>query len=260
MGSTGSTASCSCSSFETCRFRLSLAAICDTDRKRRISSTLEFQVRKRREMDEQGWGEDQDFEEPPESKAEDWQEIAKRERLKVESAKRLGYRAVMALHGCLLGLIAVGWGGVLLSARFPVLEALLGASVMVTGAAGIWLVSRPISISTCYDTEWLVFKTYFWLIPFLVVSWLPLVGGPLGVLFGVALGVYLWRGRFGESRINSGGMSGSTSTYCAVDLEEGEGRPASLYFLGLGLLARPALLPLVDPDRVQSLLRSAGLG
>ncbi len=103
---------------------------------------------------------------------------------------------------------------------------LLGVMALIAVGVGMHWVSKPIDLAVGNGFDWLVFVTWFWL-PFALA--MPVAGT---VMAWVRVYV-LYRGQFAASTIES---NSSTSSYSAVTLENGEGRPAALLFLALGTL------------------------
>lgn len=103
---------------------------------------------------------------------------------------------------------------------------LLGVMALIAIVVGMHWASKPIDNAVGHGFNWLLFVTWFWL-PFALA--MPVAGT---IMAWVRVYV-LYRGRFGAATIES---NGSSSSYSAVTLEHGEGRPAALLFLALGTL------------------------
>jgi hypothetical protein len=101
----------------------------------------------------------------------------------------------------------------------------LGALAVAFTLFAMHRVGQPVAQATGYGFEWILFITWFW-IPF---SCMPGIGALLAFWRSIAL----YRGKFAASTIES---NGSRSSYDAVSLEAGEGRPGALLFLAIAAL------------------------
>jgi hypothetical protein len=166
------------------------------------------------------------------------------------AARGVAWRAVLVHLGLLAAAVGVTWWHAL--AGISLMTAPIVGGIIVIGIATIVvcaLVSRPIGIATGYPGAWLIFATWFW-IPYAML--MPVVGQVMALIRVIILA----RGSFAGSTITT---NGSSSTYEAVRLEQGEGRPAAAFFLGLALLWPMALLGVADPRLVVKIVAWLGL-
>lgn len=151
------------------------------------------------------------------------------------------YVPVAALWGALLGATALCWAAGyqllppgLSPAVGPVILGLLAlalASVLVA----LWLGAKPIQTSAGWDSTMMGYALWIWL-PFALL--VP-VAGQVMALVRAAL---LCLGRLGGATVTTTrGGTRSSRTYPDARLRRGEGRPAGLAYLALGL-GWPALL------------------
>jgi hypothetical protein len=165
---------------------------------------------------------------------------AERKELAAKSvrSKSLAWRVVLVYLILLLGSIAITWLTAAAGGPGTGLMVLGGIIVVLATLVTCAFVTRPIALATGYPGEWQLFATWFW-VPFALA--MPVVGSIMALVRGILLA----RGRFGSSTITSGSSSAS---YDAIVLQQGEGRPAALFFLALAMLWPVLLMGIFSPE------------
>lgn len=95
---------------------------------------------------------------------------------------------------------------------------------LITTIRAMHLVGQPVAAASGNDSDWMLFITWFWL-PF---SLMPGIGS----LLALWRGIVLYRGKFAAATIES---NGSSSSYDAVELQNGEGKPGGVLFFALSI-------------------------